>query len=207
MKSKLPSWRQPAQKREMTNAIYTNGATPGVGTDQTSEATTDLRISEFLAEHGEIEMILPVVLGLMITSRFQLRGAQALLVNLLVASISRQILFKLKNPEADSIAATQQFIREPSTPTTWGGYEVIHSIPGRVRLKIPQDSMKGTKKDAEFAKRLLQVLNDDEYVINARINYAASCLVINYQAGQLADWELGLRLMNLIKTAETEVPA
>jgi hypothetical protein len=67
--------------------------------------------------------------------------------------------------------------------------------------------MKGTKKDSEFAKRLLQVLNDDEYVISARINYAASCLVINYQAGQLADWELGLRLMNLIKTAETEVPA
>ncbi len=191
----------------MTNAIYTNSATPGVGTDQTSEATTDLKISQFLAEHGEIEMILPVVLGLMITSRFQLRGAQALLVNILVASITRQILFKLKNPEADLLAPTQQFSGKPNTSPTWGGYEVIHSIPGRVRLKIPQNSMKGIKKGSEFAKRLLQVLNDDEYVISARINYAASCLVINYQAGQLADWELGLRLMNLIKTAETEVPA
>ncbi len=191
----------------MTNAIYTNSATPGVGTDQTSEATTDLKISQFLAEHGEIEMILPVVLGLMITSRFQLRGAQALLVNILVASITRQILFKLKNPEADLLAPTQQFSGKPNISPTWGGYEVIHSIPGRVRLKIPQNSMKGIKKSSEFAKRLLQVLNDDEYVISARINYAASCLVINYQAGQLADWELGLRLMNLIKTAETEVPA
>lgn len=206
VKSKLPSQRQLVQKREMTNAIYINGTTPPVGINQTSEATSELKISEFLREHGEIEMILPVVLGLMITSRFQLRGAQALLVNLLVASIIRQILMKLKNPEADSIAATEQFSRETSNSVTWGGYEVIHSIPGRVRLRIPQELLRGAKKNSE-AKRLLQVLNDDEYVISARINPTASCLVINYQAGQLADWELGLRLMNLIKAAETEVPA
>lgn len=84
---------------------------------------------------------------------------------------------------------------------------MIHSIPGRVRLKIPQELLRGAKKNSAFAKRLLQVLNDDEYVISARINPTASCLVINYQAGQLADWELGLRLMNLIKAAETEVAA
>lgn len=207
MKFKLPSQRQLAQKREMTNAIYTNGTTSPVSVNQTSETTSELKISEFLREHGEIEMILPVVLGLMITSRFQLRGAQALLMNLLVASIIRQILMKLKNPEADAIAATPQFSRETSNSVTWGGYEVVHSIPGRVRLKIPQELLRGAKKNSEFAKRLLQVLNDDEYVISARINPTASCLVINYQAGQLADWELGLRLMNLIKAAETEVPA
>lgn len=98
----------------MTNAIYTNGTTSPVSVNQTSETTSELKISEFLREHGEIEMILPVVLGLMITSRFQLRGAQALLMNLLVASIIRQILMKLKNPEADAIAATPQSAEKPA---------------------------------------------------------------------------------------------
>ena len=48
------------------------------------DATT--QISAFLKEHGELEMILTVVIGVFVTSRFQLRGAKALLVNLLIAS-------------------------------------------------------------------------------------------------------------------------
>lgn len=191
----------------MTSAIYTNAA------NMTPEAATEATIAEFLREHGEIEMILPVVLGLMITSRFQLRGAQALLANLLVGSIVRQVLLKLKYPEADegnypgmSATAPKESNQHPETISTatgtWGGYEIIHSIPGRVRLKIPQLANNGG-----LAKRLLKTLNEDEYVTGARVNLAALCLVINYEAKDLADWELGLRLINLINAAQAETPA
>ena len=58
----------------------------------------EMQIAEFLQEHREIETILPVVIGVIVTTRFQLRGANALLVNLLVASVSRQLLTNLKKP-------------------------------------------------------------------------------------------------------------
>lgn len=195
----------------MTSAIYTNDVNPASGATPVSESISEAKISEFLTEHGEIEVILPVVLGLIITSRFQLRGAQALLANLLVGSLVRQILLKLKNPEPDPQAspavstpqaAKQTTFTQASTSTqSWGDYEIIHSIPGRVRMKIPQLAV-----DAGFAKRVVNILNEDDYVIDARVNIAAICLVINYDAKELADWELGLRLMNLIKAAETEAP-
>ena len=51
----------------------------------------------FLRDHNEVEMILPVIIGVLVTSRFQLRGTNALLVNLAVASVSRQIFTNLKN--------------------------------------------------------------------------------------------------------------
>jgi len=189
----------------MTSAIYTNGVNPASDVPPASELITEAKISEFLTEHGEIEVIIPVVLGLIITSRFQLRGAQALLANLLVGSLVRQILLKLKNPEPDPQASQAVSTPQATQPTTstqnWGDYEIIHSIPGRVRMKIPQ-----LAADAGFAKRLVKILNDDDYVMNARVNIAAISLVINYDAKELADWELGLRLMNLIKAAETEAP-
>jgi hypothetical protein len=189
----------------MTSAIYTNDANPASDAPPAFESISEAKVSEFLTEHGEIEVILPVVLGLIITSRFQLRGAQALLANLLVGSLVRQILLKLKNPEPDPQASpavsTPQATQATTSTQNWGDYEIIHSIPGRVRMKIPQ-----LAADAGFAKRLVKILNDDDYVINARVNIAAISLVINYDAKELADWELGLRLMNLIKAAETEAP-
>ncbi|HHP7230848.1 MAG TPA: metal ABC transporter ATPase, partial [Xenococcaceae cyanobacterium] len=46
------------------------------------------QVGAFLREHGEIETILPVAIGVLVTSQFKLRGANALLVNLLVASLT-----------------------------------------------------------------------------------------------------------------------
>lgn len=41
-------------------------------------------------------MIIPVMFGLFVTSQFQLRGAKALLVNLGVATVFRQLFKELK---------------------------------------------------------------------------------------------------------------
>lgn len=179
----------------MTSASSVNGL------NSVSEDRLEAHVGEFLREHSEVETILPVVIGLAITSRFQLRGAQALLVNLLVASVTRQVLTQLKKPVTVPVSASEPTPPEPvPSPTEdLGGYAIIHSIPGRVRLRIPE-----LATDPLFAKRLVNVLNQDEYVVSARVNRAVACLIINYEAGDLSDWELGLRLLNLIHVAETE---
>lgn len=163
---------------------------------------TETRIADFLQEHGEIEAILPVVVGIMVTSRFQLKGAQALLANLIIASVFRQILAHLKK-QSHFVTA------EAETPTTSvdndsdADYTIVHSIPGRIRLRISR-----LATDAEFAQRLEQILSEEEQIVNIRINRAAASITINYMARGMGDWELGMRLMNLIDSAlYPEAPA
>ncbi|MDB9496451.1 hypothetical protein PN441_06085 [Spirulina major CS-329] len=62
----------------------------------TSETTVASRIGAWLDTYSEIAMILPVVAGLLTTNQLRLRGAQALLVNLLIAAIVRQGVGQLR---------------------------------------------------------------------------------------------------------------
>ncbi len=153
----------------------------------------EIQMAEFLKEHQEIETILPVVIGVFVTSRFQLRGANALLTNLLIASVIRQLLTNLKK-----IAPQNQEIANHKPPTSEGlfGAVIVHNVPGRIRLQILRLST-----DLEYAKRLNNLLLADENVISVRINRAASSIAINYETGEVSDLELGLRLRTIIEKA------
>lgn len=165
------------------------------------EATN--QVGSFLKEHGEVEMILPVALGVFITSQFKLRGSNALLVNILVASLARQIFSQLKQEKSQAItgssdsAATVKDAEQ--SESNLEGYEIVHAIPGRVRLRMPLLAI-----DAGFASRLQQALEADDHVKNVRINRAAVSITINYDNQGLSDWELGMRLMNIINTIQKE---
>ncbi|MGB3189041.1 MAG: HMA2 domain-containing protein [Limnoraphis sp.] len=167
---------------------------------------TETRIGDFLQEHGEIEAILPVVVGIVVTSRFQLKGAQALLANLIIASLFRQILTHLKNqshlvtPETENISDSAENYTENNFDPD---YTIVHSIPGRIRLRISR-----LATDADLTQRLEQILSEEEQIINIRINRAAASITINYTTQGMSDWELGMRLMNLIDSAlNPETPA
>ncbi|MEM7591640.1 MAG: HMA2 domain-containing protein [Cyanobacteria bacterium P01_A01_bin.83] len=163
----------------------------------TEDATA--QIGAFLREHGEIETITPVAIAILVTNQFKLRGANALLVNLLVASITRQIFAKLKQEapqkEIQSNDSASTIEEMSASEPDLQGYAIAHAIPGRVRLKMPQLSL-----DNDFAQRLQTALNADEYVNQVRINRAAASIAINYDNQGLSDWELGLRLMGIINT-------
>ena len=179
------------------------------------DATSNVRA--FLKEHGEIEMILPVAIGVFVTSRFQLRGANALLVNLLVASLARQLFIQLKKEPPSAVIQSNNSNNSHNSNSTGEeseapetdllGYahreadlfEIAHAVPGRVRLKMPQLAI-----DADFARRLKQALDADEYVNWVRINRPAASIAIKYNNQGLSDWELGLRLMNIINTVQQE---
>jgi hypothetical protein len=181
----------------------------------TTTAKTDLnnaspeeaasQVGAFLKEHGEVETILPVVIGLFVTSRFQLRGANALLVNLLVASVVRQVFFQLKQ-QAPQLVSESQATPEPEKEAEASdaelnlqGYAIAHAVPGRVRLRMPQLAI-----DGDYAQALQEALNADEYVSKVRVNRAAASIAIHYKNQGLSEWELGLRLMNIINTIQQE---
>jgi len=110
-------------------------------------------LGEFLKEHGEVEMIFPVAIGVFITSRFQLRGANALLVNLLVASLTRQIFIQLKQqapqPVTESNSSHVNGEEATRSESNLQGCAIAHAVVGRVRLRLPRLAV-----DADFARRL-----------------------------------------------------
>lgn len=176
----------------MTTEIWENQA------PTTTIASTEATIRDFLQEHNEVEMILPVIVGLFVTSRFQLRGVNALLVNLAVASILRQVFRQLKNPESLS-AQPQTTATTKTTSIQEQRYTIVHSVPGRIRLRV-----NNLDTDIAFASRLERLLNEEELVTSARLNRSANSVVINYQAVDLSDLDLGLRLMSILNAAEAE---
>jgi hypothetical protein len=167
-----------------------------------SRETSESQIAEFLQEHSEVEMSVPVMIGVWATSYFQLRGLQALLLNLAVASLSRQIFSKLKQPTPVLVQTSLSNGNNGKTaqPTEiQPGYAIVHSVPGRVRLRIERLS-----KEASFAKRLERLLGADDHVLDVRINPVAASVRIYYQTGVLSDLDLSLRLLNIINMAESE---
>ncbi|MDJ0658815.1 MAG: metal ABC transporter ATPase [Crocosphaera sp.] len=157
------------------------------------------KLIQFLNDHNEIEMILPVILGIVVTSRLQLRGANALIVNLAIASISRQIFTNLKQMTpmvtANNFNGVSQVEKEEDSQ-----YTIVHSVPGRIRVKIPR-----LAKDIQFCESLSQLLEADDHVIESRINHAAASVVIYYETQGLSEMELGLRLISIMNKAEETV--
>ena len=173
--------------------------TPTTSTSTLSPEDATSQLGGFLREHGEIETILPVAIGVFVTSQFKLRGGNALLVNLLVASLARQIFTQLKQEQSPQTTPSATGQEVEGSQTDLEGYAIAHAVPGRVRLKMPQLAI-----DADFAHRLKQALKADEYVNQVRVNRAAASIAINYNNQGLSDWELGLRLMNIINTVREE---
>ncbi|CCI17062.1 MAG: HMA2 domain-containing protein [Microcystis sp.] len=169
-----------------------------VSTQSATSEDPQIQLAEFLREHNEVEMIIPVLMGLFITSRFQLRGANALLVNLAVASISRQIFQQLKSPFTSN-PKTAEKSPDYSNQEIIPGCRIVHSVPGRIRLRIDRLS-----QDAAFAKRLNHLLAAETIVLSHRLNPTAASLAITYEAAGLSELDLGFRLINLLNLANSD---
>ena len=76
-------------------------------------------------------------------------------------------------------------------------YEIIHQVEGRWRVKIP-----GLNYDQKLATNLQQLLEKSNYVTSARVNEAASCLIIEYSPQQITSSQLEQSLQLLINEAE-----
>jgi hypothetical protein len=173
------------------------------------------RLGQWLEDYNEVATILPVLAGLLATSRLRLRGAQALLVNLLIAALVRQVLGNLKQ-QGRTLTPADHSADHSTGVTTANGYAsassqeaedaedytIVHSVPGRIRLRIPR-----LRTDAIYAKRLQGLLVEDARVKSARINRAAASLAIQYDGSGVSELELGLYLLQVLEQADSPSPA
>ena len=164
-----------------------------------SSGTLDIgsKLGSLLEEYGEITTILPVLAGLFVTSRMQLRGASALLVNLAIAAITRQMVAQLKKQAHQTNGDFSQKNQSEEKANPAEDYTIVHSVPGRIRLRIPR-----LMTDAIYAKHLEKVLSADQRVMRIRLNRSAASLVIQYDGAGVSELELGMRLLQILAEAE-----
>ncbi|MBP0026898.1 HMA2 domain-containing protein [Roseofilum sp. Guam] len=163
-----------------------------------SEFTSQL--GQWLENTSEIAAILPVVTGLLVTSRLQLRGAQALLVNLTIAALVRQAIQQIKKQAKPGSENGQQALSasEEQSNQEEEDYKIVHSVPGRIRLRIPR-----LMNDMLYAKRLEKLLSAESKVKHVRINPAAASLIIQYDGEGMSELELGMYLLNILDQANS----
>lgn len=181
----------------MTNAA----STPDVQSSGALDVAP--RLGHLLEEYGEITAILPVLAGLFVTSRLQLRGAQALLANLAIAALTRQAIVQLKKYSPATAAVTAEVNGQSHSATATApteDYTIVHSTSGRLRLRVPR-----VLNDAIYAKRLEKLLSADDRVTGIRLNRAAASLVILYDGAGVSELELGMRLLQILDRAQQDV--
>ncbi|MDB9517456.1 hypothetical protein PN466_10895 [Roseofilum reptotaenium CS-1145] len=185
----------------MTDAASPSEVSPATvaqNTQPPSEFTSQL--GQWLENTGEIAAILPVVTGLLVTSRLQLRGAQALLVNLTIAALVRQAIQQIKKQAKPGSENGQQALSasEEQSNQEEEDYKIVHSVPGRIRLRIPR-----LMNDMLYAKRLEKLLSAESKVKHVRINPAAASLIIQYDGEGMSELELGMYLLNILDQANS----
>ncbi|GAX37859.1 heavy metal translocating P-type ATPase [Nodularia sp. NIES-3585] len=75
-------------------------------------------------------------------------------------------------------------------------FSVIHSIRGRVRLRVPR-----LRYDADYAEVLQRLLKSDPLVISVRVKSAAASLVVIYKSSAVTDTKMRSRLSCLMLAA------
>ncbi|MBD2491729.1 heavy metal translocating P-type ATPase [Aulosira sp. FACHB-615] len=93
-------------------------------------------------------------------------------------------------------ATLANFNRRTHQPVSKVVYNVVHAVPGRMRLRIPQ-----LRDNTAYMQRLQTLLEVDPLITSVRIKPAAASLVVTYKASQVNDAKMRSRLSCLIMTA------
>jgi hypothetical protein len=136
---------------------------------------------------------IPLIVGLAVTRGLRARGLSAILFYMLAADATRWVMDSLEPGLLPAVIAktAQKFTakeiplpgfkkvaKTSSNEIAASGkidYQIVHQIPGRIRFYVGQIA-----KDAAYSRKLENILKAEAKVINFRVNYQASSVVITY---------------------------
>lgn len=118
-----------------------------------------------------IDALVPTIACMLVNQKLRTSGWRSLPVSVITSKLTRGIIAQLK-AELDELTTKKNV-----TPTLAPSFQVVHSTPGRVRLRVQQ-----VTKDADYAHRLEQLILTTDGVTNVRINRSAGSVAIAYQS-------------------------
>jgi len=88
-------------------------------------------------------------------------------------------------------------ITQTITTTDYVDYQIVHRIPGRMRIRIPR-----LLWDTDYSQRLQRLILSNSAITEHRINLAASSLIVSYQAEVTTEAVVWSYLQTAIDLAE-----
>ncbi len=150
----------------------------------------------------------PLLIGVAITRQFNLHGWRAILVYILAASTTREVIDQLE-PETFSLLSGPVDIAQNSNgnkPSPQAdqitlpvrvapsAFQVVHTIPGRLRLRIPT-----LAENPYYARQLRQRLESDERIQTLRLNPAAASVTVKYDVDRFTEADIHTCLSELVE--------
>ena len=141
--------------------------------------------------YSRLFSLVPPLVGLVIARSLQVSGWKSILTYILAAGITREVIDQIteesENVELSSakeVSTTEVAAEEISTLLTIieTDYEIVHHIPGRIRLRVPRIS-----RDCNYARELKHLLEQDNRISDLRLKINSSSVVILYDPEALSD--------------------
>ncbi len=169
-------------------------------TSVTSEAGTYQSSGEKI--FSQLFSLIPVLLAWLVVKRFNLTGWKAIATYLLVAGLIGEIIEHVwlelfPSPTNDSSETTAEPKKLPPLNEERDfDCQVVHHIPGRIRLSIPK-----IREDKNYAQKLQLMLEQDVRITGVRIKPTIGSVVVTYMPealGGLREGELATIFSELI---------
>ena len=152
--------------------------------------------------YSRLFSLIPPLVGLAIARSLQVSGWKSILTYILAAGVTREVIDQVtgKSEAAENVklstakkVSTIEVAEEKILPILTAietDYEIVHQIPGRIRLRVPQISRARAvpaKAESNYAQELKHLLKQDNRIIDIRINNNSSSVVILYDREALSD--------------------
>ena len=132
--------------------------------------------------------IVPLIVGIGLTRSLQLSGWKSILTYILAAGLTREIIDQVTGKSDASEQVTLPPAKKASTTEVAAeialllavietDYQIIHQIPGRIRLRVPLIS-----QDFDYAQKLKYQLEQDSRIIQVRCKNNTGSIVILYNS-------------------------
>ncbi|WP_013324222.1 HMA2 domain-containing protein [Gloeothece verrucosa] len=142
--------------------------------------------------------LIPPVVGLAAVRGLGIVGWQGFAAYMVATQVTRGLMNQFESPSSKLAEKKLPLETTNSSKPAHSNYQVIHEIPGRIRL-----SFKKVKQDLDLVKKLENLTQWDNRITSVRVNPEAETVVINYRtATPLNTGQIPLNAAELIALIE-----
>ena len=150
---------------------------------------------------------IPLLVGVLITRRFNLQGWKAILAYIAAAGATRQLIGVV-----ESKFNQDHLLTHPAAPAESNGHgqlsfdaqalslsssekihQVVHATPGRLRVRVP------LANNPDYAQQLQQRFDDDQRLQSVRVNSHTASVTVKYDIERFTEAEIRANLSELIR--------
>lgn len=159
-----------------------------------AEGTEELTEKSLGSSYERVLSLVPPLVGIVIARGLQVSGWKSILTYILAAGVTREVIDqvtgeseeseKVELASAKKVSTTEVVTEEVASLliAIETDYEIVHQIPGRIRLRVPIIS-----RDFNYAQKLKHRLEQDNRIIQVRCKINTGSVVILYNPDIFSD--------------------